>query len=80
MKKNEIESKIKLNLIDAKRHFIAYADNFEQVEKLLEIGFKQDKMNNVYMLNTINILSSFIANSRVKEIVKLIQIGMIEED
>ena len=76
MNNQDLIKKIDIRMLDVKRHFHAFQPSIEQAEKLIKKGFDEKKPNKVYLQNALNILGSFISNGNVREVMKMIQIGM----
>ncbi len=57
-------------ILAAKHHFETYKGNIELAEELIQKGL--DQKNKVYLSNSINILSKFVSNTNVKDIIKIV--------
>ena len=73
MTKNEYLTKIKIEMLYAKKNFSVFREQVEISEDLILKGFEEEKLNNPYNQNSIRILSSFITNGRVRNVIKLLQ-------
>jgi len=73
MTKNEYLTKIKIEMLYAKKNFSVFREQVEIAEDLILKGFEEEKLNNPYNQNSIRILSSFITNGRVRNVIKLLQ-------
>jgi len=56
-----------------------YRDRIYNAKILLEAGFVEKMLDNVFIKNIINLLAPFIQNSKVKEAIRLLQDGLEEE-
>lgn len=66
-----MEDKIKLKLMEAKRHFLAYRENIEDAEQMIITGIKTK--NKSYVHTGIGILNKFTSNVNVRDVIKLSQ-------
>ncbi len=57
-------------ILAAKHHFETYKGDIELAEELIQKGLIQK--NKIYLSNSINILSRFVSNTNVKEIIKMV--------
>ena len=73
MNKEDRKKKIGYRLMAARQHFKSHGSYFDTVESLIETAYKQNKFNNAYTQNALNILAKFISNRSARDIIDLIQ-------
>jgi hypothetical protein len=74
MNKQELIKKIKIKLMESKRHFISKQNEIEEAERLIVMGLEKNEIvNNAYVINGIDILSKYISATSVREAIRLVQ-------
>lgn len=71
MSKKEITEKINFKMMDIKRHFDVYEKQMSEAENLIISGINGN--NNIDINNAITILSSFVSNTNVRDVIKMAQ-------